>query len=310
MSVEGDQLVYEYLTRVSDAASARLSPARRVKFVNELRERIESERRAGRFGGGELDAAAVRRILDRIGSPEVVVAAEVRRAQEALRARGRDAGSSDHADDDTVVVLPAPITVSEEEAVGRLGDPAKAPDDRVAAAVATARSRGGPIRADPQAPGPAEPGADRTAPAEPVHRAGRSDALPWPVAPPRSPWRQARLAARRYLSRGVSLEVAAIVALAVAPLLLSWIGWVVGLLLASTSRLWTSRDRLIGLFWVPVAVATGYVTAWWLYVTGRVGGQRLTDQEIFVVAWHFLAAMPVALGVATAGAFAWRHYLR
>lgn len=321
MSVEGDQLVYEYLTRVSDAASAWLSPTRRVEFVHELRERIESECKAARFGGGELDAAAVRRILDRIGSPEVVVAAEIRRAPRETLRQSRNAPEAS-SDDDTAVVLPAPITA---EAIAAARNLAKTPDDRIAAA-ATAQDlpRVDPVRTDspatpgaspvpgPAARGEAAPDGPASDPAGPVHRvvSEHPDALHWSIARPRSPWQQVRQAGGRYLSRYLSLEGAAIVILAVAPLLLSWIGWVVGLLVASTSRLWTSRDRLIGLFWVPVVVATCYVTAWWLHVTGRVGGQRLSDREMLAAAWHFLATMPVALGLLTAAAFAWRHYRR
>ncbi|MGX4691392.1 hypothetical protein [Streptomyces sp. JNUCC 63] len=72
MGIESDQVVYEYLSRVGDVAQQRqLSSGTRMRLVSELRNEIDRCR-----AKAVVDSpAAVRRILDRIGSPDEVVAA-------------------------------------------------------------------------------------------------------------------------------------------------------------------------------------------------------------------------------------------
>ncbi|MFI1165900.1 hypothetical protein ACH4UM_20345 [Streptomyces sp. NPDC020801] len=72
MGIESDQVVYEYLSRVGDVAHQRqLSSATRMRLVSELRNEIDRRR-----AKAAVDSpAAVRRILDRLGSPDEVVAA-------------------------------------------------------------------------------------------------------------------------------------------------------------------------------------------------------------------------------------------
>lgn len=69
MGVESDRLVFDYLSRVGDLAQTAMPAAQRMQLVAQLRTDIDRERR-------EVDsAAAVRRILGRIGSPDEVVEA-------------------------------------------------------------------------------------------------------------------------------------------------------------------------------------------------------------------------------------------
>ncbi|MEU7378708.1 MULTISPECIES: hypothetical protein [unclassified Streptomyces] len=72
MGIESDQVVYEYLSRVGDVAQQRqLSSATRMRLVAELRDEIDRRR-----AKAAVDSpAAVRRILDGLGSPDDVVAA-------------------------------------------------------------------------------------------------------------------------------------------------------------------------------------------------------------------------------------------
>ncbi|GAB7062389.1 hypothetical protein ACFQ1B_16745 [Streptomyces mexicanus] len=72
MGIESDQVVYEYLSRVGDVAQQRqLSSATRMRLVTQLRDEIDRHR-----AKAVVDSpAAVRRILDRLGSPDEVVAA-------------------------------------------------------------------------------------------------------------------------------------------------------------------------------------------------------------------------------------------
>lgn len=71
MGIESDQLVYAYLSRVGDLAQQRqLSSADRMRLVSGLRDEID--RRRARY---EPDTpAAVRGILERLGTPEEVLA--------------------------------------------------------------------------------------------------------------------------------------------------------------------------------------------------------------------------------------------
>ena len=72
MGIESDQVVYEYLSRVGDVAQQRQLPsATRMRLVSELRNEIDRRR-----AKDPVDTpAAVRRILDRLGSPDEIVAA-------------------------------------------------------------------------------------------------------------------------------------------------------------------------------------------------------------------------------------------
>ncbi|CCK29284.1 integral membrane protein [Streptomyces davaonensis JCM 4913] len=72
MGIESDQVVYEYLSRVGDVAQQRQLPsATRMRLVSELRNEIDRRR-----AKVPVDSpAAVRRIIDRLGTPDEVVTA-------------------------------------------------------------------------------------------------------------------------------------------------------------------------------------------------------------------------------------------
>ncbi|MFD8304287.1 hypothetical protein ACFV29_18360 [Streptomyces sp. NPDC059690] len=72
MGIESDKVVYEYLSRVGDVAQQRQLPsAARMRLVSELRNEIDRRR-----AKATVDSpAAVRRIINRLGSPDEVVEA-------------------------------------------------------------------------------------------------------------------------------------------------------------------------------------------------------------------------------------------
>ncbi|MDQ1046556.1 hypothetical protein [Streptomyces sp. V4I2] len=72
MGIESDQVVYEYLSRVGDVAQQRQLPSGdRMRLVSELRNEIDRRR-----AKVTVDSpAAVRRIIERLGSPDEVVRA-------------------------------------------------------------------------------------------------------------------------------------------------------------------------------------------------------------------------------------------
>jgi hypothetical protein len=70
-SMDPDVLVRDYLARL-DAASAGLSGNRRQELAAEVREHID----AAVVESGRRDEVTIRNILDRLGAPEEIVAAE------------------------------------------------------------------------------------------------------------------------------------------------------------------------------------------------------------------------------------------
>ncbi|GHH03523.1 hypothetical protein [Streptomyces rubradiris] len=154
MGIESDQVVYEYLSRVGDIAQQRQLPsAARMRLVSELRNEIDRHR-----AKATVDSpAAVRRILDRLGSPDEVVTA---------------AGTPDGAPQPPATAVPAQPSAEER---------------------AARRERPKGLRRAVPGPRPAEPGpppAARAAPAPPhlapAHELGDGTAPPdwWRVHGP------------------------------------------------------------------------------------------------------------------------------
>jgi hypothetical protein len=79
MNPPAEQLIRDYLNRVSVAALARLSSDERREFLARIREELERETR----GPGGTDQATVRRLLSALGRPEALV--ELERARLALQ---------------------------------------------------------------------------------------------------------------------------------------------------------------------------------------------------------------------------------
>ncbi|MGW7079348.1 hypothetical protein [Streptomyces sp. NPDC054866] len=72
MGIESDQLVYDYLSRVGDLAQQRQLPSgTRMRLVSDLRNQIDRSRAKTTAE----TPAAIRRILDRLGTPEELVEA-------------------------------------------------------------------------------------------------------------------------------------------------------------------------------------------------------------------------------------------
>ncbi|MCX3063599.1 hypothetical protein OFY01_28320 [Streptomyces sp. GXMU-J5] len=114
MGIESDQIVYDYLSRVGDLAQQRQLPsATRMRLVSELRDEID--RRRARV---TVDSpAAVRRILDRLGTPERLV----RGAREGLDGgRGSADGGAGGAGAGRVSAVPS-VPEQPTGGAGRIG---------------------------------------------------------------------------------------------------------------------------------------------------------------------------------------------
>ncbi|MFE2583681.1 hypothetical protein [Streptomyces sp. NPDC059378] len=294
MGIESDQVVYEYLSRVGDVAHQRqLSSSARMRLVSELRNEID--RRRART---PVDSpAAVRRILDRLGSPDDVVAAaadggggspqtpaaavpaqrdaaagaddgrpgRLRRAVPRPRS-GRTAGPQAPPPSDA----PSP---PHRAAAHELGDSATQPDwwrtdsspfgvgDEVpgfVGGVEIPELLKPPPRKDLKDPKDAE---DPAAPADP----GAETAADVPDAP---------AARRRLPSLGTGswsnpLLLIAAGALVVGAVLGNWFALLLGWLIAYASRRLTRAEAKWAVVWLPgLAVASGLVWLW-----GRTDGR-------------------------------------
>ncbi|MBN0045023.1 hypothetical protein JS756_13060 [Streptomyces actuosus] len=136
MGIESDKVVYEYLSRVGDVAQQRQLPsATRMRLVTRLRDEIDRHR-----ARAVVDSpAAVRRILDRLGSPDDVVTAAA------------DGGAGR-----AVPPQPQPAAVPVQRDDGRRAAAAKEPDDTKGARGPRGLWRGvpRPRPAEPPAPAP------------------------------------------------------------------------------------------------------------------------------------------------------------
>lgn len=98
MTMNGNALIVEYLASL-DEAGARLSAKRRAELRDEMRDHID----AALAESGSRDEVAVRNVLDRLGSPEEIVAAE-------LAASGAEASAGAVGGPDSGVAGPAPTS--------------------------------------------------------------------------------------------------------------------------------------------------------------------------------------------------------
>ncbi|MCJ1680606.1 hypothetical protein MTF65_25310 [Streptomyces sp. APSN-46.1] len=308
MGIESDQLVYEYLSRVGDLAQRRQLPSGdRMRLVAGLRDEID--RRRAKYE--PETPAAVRRILERIGTPE-----EVLGALGAPSGAARDPGPG--------LAVPTQRGPGTQERVNvpphlagldELGPSGGGEPDWW-------RVTPGPYGAGPQVEGFAggiefpepEPEAeaeDAPEPApgapEPRGRAlvrfarqrlrGKRAAAPAPATTP---------AARPKPHAFLLLAAAVLAAGAVSGY---WLLLVVGWLLAYASRVLGPTERKVAVFGLPGAVFAGAVVWLWGRQNGR-WGEPLGEQgpaDVFPGMWPWLVR---GAGVASAVYLTWRSRRR
>ncbi|MEV7390619.1 hypothetical protein [Streptomyces sp. NPDC091215] len=262
MGIESDQVVYEYLSRVGDIAHQRqLSSADRMRLVSGLRNEIDRHR-----AKTTVDSpAAVRRILDRLGTPDEVVEA---------------AGGTT----DTVPQSPAAVPVQREA-----GKPAAPPAGDLRDVVPSPRhgesDSGGPGQPDwwrvdssPFGDGEGVPGfvggveipellrkPRLRKEAEPA--AAEEAAAPKAPEAEAAPRRRVRLLPRAASGAGGGwsnpLLLLAAAALVVGAVLGNWFALLLGWLTAYGSRRLTPTETKLAVMWVPgLSVAAGVVWLW------------------------------------------------
>ncbi|MGY4922648.1 hypothetical protein [Streptomyces sp. 900105755] len=263
MGIESDQVVYEYLSRVGDIAHQRqLSSAERMRLVSGLRNDIDRQR-----AKATVDSpAAVRRILDRLGTPDEVVEAAGGTGTTPARAPQpppgtvpvqRDAGPSAPAEDLRRVV-PRPRPAEPD------GGGATAPPDWW-------RVDSSPFGDGDGVPGfvggveiPELLSRPRLRKPEPAEAEPEAAPVVEEAAPP---------AGRRRFRPAVGwsnpLLLLAAGALVVGAVLGNWFALVLGWAIAYGSRRLTPAETKLAVMWIPgLSVAAGLVWLW-----GRSAGR-------------------------------------
>ncbi|MFD5584484.1 hypothetical protein ACFWII_11870 [Streptomyces sp. NPDC127063] len=280
MGIESDKVVYEYLSRVGDVAQQRQLPsATRMRLVTTLRDEIDKRR-----AKAVVDSpAAVRRIIERLGSPDEVVSAaggtgspepppsavpEQREPRTAPQPAPQSKGLGRFVPRPRPTAPPAPAPSGNAASpphlasAAELGGPAVPPDwwraDTGAFGTAVDEVPGftggveipellkPPPRPQPKAEGPAEavPEADEEEPEE--------------TAPPRR--RRLALPTRRWSN---PLLVLAAVSLVAGAVLGNWFALLLGWAIAYASRRLTEAETKWAVMGLPGgALAAGLVWLW------------------------------------------------
>lgn len=344
MSIQGDQVVYDYLSRVGDLAQGKVLPARRATLVADLRARIEKERE--KVGAGEPDA--VRVLLGRLGEPEAIVAAELRRSAASpgaptaggppassgvSRAAGGNrftaaapsagpAGGSTVSDatEEIPVVRPPGSGVGYPAGTGGFDYPGGSAGN---SAGTTGGTTGGTAAGNSAATtgGNGSAGAGAADDGTPARWQYGDPVPPRPDAPSRvmvsvSPSESDAIPDvgeaispigqfTAAFGRSHWQELAAILILAAAAVTHPVLVVLVGYAVALTSRAWPHSDKRFAVIGVPLTTIGVLAVSLWLSATGKVG-HRLTHGQLISHVHTYLATLPRAVGPLAALFLAWR----
>jgi hypothetical protein len=323
MSIEGDQVVYDYLSRVGDFAHGKLTPARRATLVAELRQRIEAERAdTGADGPDE-----VRLLLQRVGDPDAVVAEELRRSPEhaVRRAERRPPAlpGSPAASTEATTVLPSltspgPPTEARRREEMPWWRATEEPEAQTSTGPPTPRTPGPDVGpATGPATGPvAEPGPEPVArpvarPAPPGPAGGGSGIRVVPVDGDGTVDRAADEARRPLagmtgvLGKGNKRELLAILVILAGGLWPSLILVIIGFVIAVSSRVWPQGDKRFATLGVPVITAVTLAVMLWLRMSGRIGTEP-RHHGIDDLAKSYVTTLTRVIGLVSAVYLAWR----
>ncbi|MGW1623648.1 hypothetical protein [Streptomyces sp. NPDC002172] len=263
MGIESDQVVYEYLSRVGDIAHQRqLSSAERMRLVSGLRNDIDRQR-----AKATVDSpAALRRILDRLGTPDEVVEA----------AGGTTASAAPQAPSGAVPVQRDAEPAAPAEHLRRVVPrPRPAEPDGAAAPPDWWRVDSSPFGDGDGVPGfvggveiPELLSRPRLRKAEPPEDEPEEAAPAVEEAAP-SGRRRLRVVPRPATGWSNPLLLLAAAALVVGAVLGNWFALVLGWAIAYGSRRLTPAETKLAVMWVPgLSVAAGLVWLW-----GRSAGR-------------------------------------
>jgi hypothetical protein len=297
--LQPEQRLFSYLSAVSDAASGRLSPAARSRFVDGLRERVQAERERR---GADLHTLDL--ILEGLGDPVTLVDAEVQRDPD-YQARLSARLSSTPVDGPQV-----PITDDLAELLAPQSPLSPyALENRPPAA--SGQFHDGPqicLDPDPFAPEKA---------AETVGALGSANqtmVLPELSAPDRAPdLVESPSAAARQLRaawvtgpRAHPQEALAIALFLIGAVIGQWVVLLIAGLIACTSRYYSPLEKWTLVIGVPVGTALIYAIGFWLNRGGFWGGHPASTSDLLSGAASFFGTLPRIAAVLAALLLAWR----
>jgi hypothetical protein len=338
-NLSGEQLVTEYLSRVTQA-SRQLPKGERMAFVARTKGLVDRE--LGR-PGTRTDPARVSEVLARLGTPEDLVIAErtrIDRSWVKRRASSEEEGEAAAAaltgplnrsltprrrlSPDAQNAKPAPPgdfgTGPVNPAGGSPGAGSRRPVLRSVGPQSTGPQGTGPQSTGPQSAGPRSAWPRNTTPRSGGPRsgglrsagspAGRQDVPPRRELPPGAAGKAGgargvsgneRLAATRQLARDNLLETIAILLLGLGGLILPYVFWPAGAIVALFSRLWDGKDKSLAITGPLLVTLAGSVLGALI-----IGGSG----NVVVVYTHALGAdfnILIRVGsVLTAAYLAWR----
>ncbi|MCI0688638.1 MAG: hypothetical protein L0Y54_15585 [Sporichthyaceae bacterium] len=305
-SVRDDQLIYEYLSRVADAAHGKLPSLARQELVEKVRHEIEERR-------GSAGRTDVSKVLQSMGDPRHLVAKAAQAGGSEYAGYRPPVGGSGP-EPPAVDSTQSLVTVAPAQAAAPAA-PAPADPETTAVMASAGAPTAGPYASPAQQIRAASVG-PVAASAEQIERRVVTAASPmsWLRArraePPAQVWRDA--AAVQDYGRAVTtfqpvsfvrdygVEVAALFALTVGALWISYLGWIVGLILTLASRNWSVRDKGIVVALIPAATLGAGIFYVWLTV-GRDRPANISVSERFddvsgylvgvLKAWPIMAAL-------------------
>jgi len=265
MTIQDDQLIYEYLGRVADAAQGRLAPLDRVQLVEDVRLRIETERQRG---------FPIPRILASLGSAELLVARSVGRADHS--------GPGDpRADDETVAFDDGTGTDRADDPASQTTQPAPY-IGLVAPTVTPVPGTGGEREGSVWRRGILARNGDRS----------------WaPATLTEAPSKATALVKDRNL-----LEIGALLFYTIGTVFLSYLGFLIAVGLTVPSKVWNYRDKSIAFVIVPaVTLATGVFIVWVTEAQDRSGSTDQRFHRAMGALGDFFSYWPWVAGFLSAG---------
>jgi hypothetical protein len=261
VSPQGDQVVFEYLSRVSDAGMRVLTPERRLHLIAGLRRAIDEARRKERAESAD----AVRRLLKRFGDPIAIVDVAAGRPSSARPRTPRPPRPASTGSPSTVASpasalpraprMPTSATTPPEPT----GPVTPAPPSPAGPAARSARGR---VR-QPQQPHPEGSPPRPAAVRGPGVVSPGSTPPPGPPLPPITKLRafdpdKVRFWAKGQMNTGSRLDLLALFVLGVASLLLPILGFIGGAVMVHQTKAYKGQDELVAFAAIPTL---GFVLA-------------------------------------------------
>jgi len=334
-NLSGEQLVTDYLSRVAQA-SRQLPKGARMSFVGRTKALVDRE--LGR-PGTRTDPVRVSEVLARLGTPEDLVIAERTRIDRSwIKSRASSEEEGDAAAAALTGPLNRSLTPRrrlspdaqpgkqappDEHGTGPVtpagGSPGAGP--RRPALRSVGPQRTGPQRTSPQSTGPRSAGPRGATPRSGSPRSGglrsagppgtgHQDVPPLGELPPGAAGRangmhgvsgNETLAATRQLARDNLLETIAILLLGLGGLILPYVFWPVGAIVALFSRLWDVKDKSLAIAGPLLVTLAGSVLG--ALIIGGSGNVVLVYTHALRVDFNILIRVGSVL---TAAYLAWR----